>query len=29
MKGFLAEYGIHHLKTSQKGEWICILAQVN
>ena len=29
MKIFLAEYGIHHLKTSQKGEWICLFAQVN
>ena len=27
--GSLAENGIHHLKTSQKGEWICILAHMN
>ncbi len=29
MQRILAEYGIHHLKTGQKGEWICILAHVN
>jgi ribosomal protein L11 methyltransferase len=29
MKSAAAEYGITHLKTVQKGDWICILAHMN
>lgn len=28
IKNALVEYGMHHLKTEQKGEWICIRAQM-